>query len=104
MWIIAFILITTVLNIIGLKVTARANYLLVAFQLLVLGIFVALSIGYFIGEDTGASLASPFINQDITVSALAAGAAVRLTPLSGSMVSLCSPRRPTIRVARYHVP
>ena len=75
-WIIAFILITTVLNIIGLKVTARANYLLVAFQLLVLGIFVALSIGYFIGEDTGASLASPFINQDITVSALAAGAAV----------------------------
>ena len=75
-WIIAFILVTTALNIIGIKVNARANYLLVAFQLLVLGIFVVLSIGYFIGVDTGASLLSPFINQDLTVAALAAGAAV----------------------------
>jgi amino acid transporter len=75
-WIVAFILITTALNIIGIRVTAQANYLLVAFQLLVLGIFVALSIGYFIAEDTGASLASPFVNQNITLSALAAGAAV----------------------------
>lgn len=75
-WIIAFILITTALNVIGIRVTARANYLLVAFQLLVLGIFVALSIGYFVGEDTGASLTSPFINGDLTLSALAAGAAV----------------------------
>lgn len=75
-WIVAFILITTALNIIGLRVTARSNYLLVAFQLLVLGIFVALSIGYFVGEDTGASLASPFAGQDLTVAALAAGAAV----------------------------
>ncbi len=75
-WIIAFILITTVLNIIGIRVTARANYLLVAFQLLVLGIFVALSIGYFIGGETGAGLASPFAGEDLTVAALAAGAAV----------------------------
>ena len=75
-WILAFILITTALNVIGIRVTARANYLLVAFQLLVLGIFVALSIAYFLGEDTGASLTSPFVNQDLTLSALAAGAAV----------------------------
>src|SRR5918998_1082009 len=61
-WIIAFILVTSALNIIGIKVTARANYLLVAFQLLVLGIFVALSIGYFVGTDTGATLTSPFFN------------------------------------------
>lgn len=75
-WIVAFILITTILNVVGIKVTARANYLLVAFQLLVLGIFVVLSIGYFIGEDTGASLLSPFANEDLTLAALAAGAAV----------------------------
>ena len=75
-WIIAFILVTTALNIIGIKVNARANYLLVAFQLIALGIFVVLSIGYFVGEDTGASLTSPFVNADLTVSALAAGAAV----------------------------
>jgi len=75
-WIVAFILITTILNVIGIRVTATANYLLVAFQLLVLGIFVALSIGYFAGGETGASLTSPFLNQDLTLSALAAGAAV----------------------------
>src|ERR687894_97925 len=75
-WIIAFILVTSALNIIGIKVNARTNYLLVAFQLLVLGIFVALSIAYFVREDTGASLTSPFVNENLTVSALAAGAAV----------------------------
>jgi amino acid transporter len=75
-WILTFILVTTALNVIGIRVNARANYLLVAFQLLVLGIFVALSIGYFVAEDTGASLVSPFVNQDLTLPALAAGAAV----------------------------
>jgi putrescine importer len=75
-WILAFIIITTALNVIGIKVTANANYLLVAFQLLVLGIFVALSIAYFMGQDTGASRTSPFAGQDLTAAALAAGAAV----------------------------
>jgi amino acid transporter len=75
-WILAFILVTTILNVIGIKVTANANYLLVAFQLLVLGIFVALSIGYFVGGETDATLASPFAGQDLTLAALAAGAAV----------------------------
>ena len=75
-WIVAFILITTILNVIGIRVTATANYLLVTFQLLVLGIFVALSIGYFVGADTGATLTSPFFNPDLTLPALAAGAAV----------------------------
>jgi putrescine importer len=75
-WILAFILITTILNVIGIRVTATANYLLVAFQLLVLGIFVALSIGYVLGGDTGASLTSPFAGVDLTLPALAAGAAV----------------------------
>jgi putrescine importer len=75
-WILGFILITTVLNVIGIRVTAQANYLLVAFQLLVLGIFVALGIAYFAGADTGATLTSPFINQSLTLGALASGAAV----------------------------
>jgi putrescine importer len=48
-WIIAFILITTVLNVIGIKVAARANFLLMALQLLVLGIFVALCFAYWRG-------------------------------------------------------
>jgi len=75
-WIIAFVLVTTILNIIGIRVTARVNFLLVAFQLLVLGIFIALSIRTFVEGDTGASLWSPFWNQDTTVAAIAAGAAI----------------------------
>jgi amino acid transporter len=75
-WILAFIVITTVLNVIGIKVAASANYLLVAFQLLVLGIFAVLSIGYFLGGNTDATLVGPFVGQDLTLAALAAGAAV----------------------------
>ena len=75
-WIIAFVLITTVLNVIGIKVAARANFLLMALQLLVLGIFVVLCLGYFVQGDTGASLWSPFFNGDTTPAAIAAGAAL----------------------------
>lgn len=75
-WILAFVLVTTALNVIGIRITAGLNFLLVAFQILVLGIFVALSIGFFIQGDTGASLWSPFWNQDTTVAAIAAGAAI----------------------------
>ena len=42
------------LNVIGIKVAARANFLLMALQLLVLGIFVVLCLGYFVRGDTGA--------------------------------------------------
>jgi putrescine importer len=75
-WIIAFIVVTTFLNIIGIRVTAGVNFLLVAFQLLVLAFFVALSIGYFVQGDTGASLWSPFWNQNTTAAAIAAGGAI----------------------------
>ena len=75
-WIIAFIVPTTLLNIIGIRVAAKANYLLVAFQLLVIVIFAALSLAHFAGHDTGATLMSPFFNQGTTFAALATAAAV----------------------------
>lgn len=75
-WIVAFVVVTTILNIIGIKVTAGLNFLLVAFQILVLGIFVALSIGFFLQGETEASLWSPFWNQATTVGAIAGGAAI----------------------------
>jgi putrescine importer len=75
-WILAFILITTVLNVVGIKVAARANFLLMVLQLLVLGIFVALCFAYFVTGDTGASLTSPFLNENTTPAAIAAGAAL----------------------------
>ncbi len=75
-WILAFVLITTALNVIGIRVTAGINFLLVAFQILVLGIFVALSIGFFVQGNVEANLWSPFWNQDTTVGAIAGGAAI----------------------------
>jgi putrescine importer len=75
-WIIAFILITTFLNVIGIRVAARANFLLMVLQLLVLGIFVARCLAYFFREDTGARLWSPFFNENTTAAAIAAGAAL----------------------------
>jgi amino acid transporter len=75
-WILAFILITTILNVVGIKTAARANFLLMALQLLVLAIFVALCFGYFLTGDTGATLTSPFLNQNTTSAGIAAGAAL----------------------------
>ncbi|WP_449341566.1 APC family permease, partial [Streptomyces canarius] len=43
-WIIGFIVLTTALNVRGIKTAERANDLLMTFQVLVIGIFVALSL------------------------------------------------------------
>ena len=75
-WIVAFIVPTTLLNLIGIKTTTRADYLLVGFQILVLAIFVALCLAYYAGAATGASLVSPFFNDQTTMTAIAAAAAV----------------------------
>jgi len=43
-WIVAFIVITSTLNVIGLKVADRTNFVLMTVQLLILALFVILSI------------------------------------------------------------
>ncbi|MDT7630177.1 MAG: putrescine importer, partial [Pseudonocardiales bacterium] len=48
-WIVGFILLTTVLNIVGIKVADKANFILMAFQLLVVAAFVVLSLRHVIG-------------------------------------------------------
>ena len=75
-WILAFILITTALNVIGIRVNGHGE--LPAGGLPVAGArhLRRLSIGYFVRTDTGATLTSPFFNPDLTLPALAAGAAV----------------------------
>jgi len=77
-WILAFILTTTALNIIGIKVAARANFLLMAFQILVLVLFVALSAAEVIQRDGGSGLvaAHPFANDATTLSVISAGSAI----------------------------
>ncbi|KEZ77319.1 APC family permease [Salinisphaera hydrothermalis] len=75
-WILAFIGLTTALNIIGIKVATGVNFVLMAFQILVLVIFVALSFGHFFAGDTGATALTPFFNPQTSVAAISAGAAL----------------------------
>ena len=77
-WIVGFIVVTTVLNVLGMKVADRANYLLMAFQILVVLSFVGLSSGSIVTTQGGAGLisAAPFANSDTTLSGVTAGAAI----------------------------
>ncbi|MBJ8339445.1 APC family permease [Antrihabitans sp. YC3-6] len=77
-WVIGFILITTGLNVVGLKVADKANYILMAFQLLVIVLFVALSIGSLLGDSDADGLASgaPFFNSAADIGTITAGAAL----------------------------
>jgi len=78
LWIVGFILVTTALNILGIKVADRANYILMAFQVLVIVIFVALSIGSVVAEKGAGGLVSagPFTNATSSFSGITAGAAI----------------------------
>jgi putrescine importer len=77
-WILAFILVTTALNVRGIKTAERVNDLLMVFQVLVIAIFVALSVHHVVDLHGAGGLASgtPFVNSATTVSGVSAGAAL----------------------------
>ncbi|GAA1056926.1 amino acid permease [Agromyces luteolus] len=77
-WIVGFIVVTSLLNILGIKVADRTNYLMMAFQVLVIGVFVALSIGSVIANEGAAGLVSsaPFANPTSSFATITAGAAI----------------------------
>jgi Gamma-aminobutyrate permease and related permeases len=74
-WIVAYIVLTSALNVIGLKVADRTNFVLMTVQLLILALFVILSITHLVSGSQ--SLASTRHSRAAGgFSALAAGAAV----------------------------
>ncbi len=77
-WIIGFIVVTTALNILGIKVADKANYVLMAFQILVIVFFVVLSIGHVEQAAGAGGLAStgPFFNPGSSFGTITAGAAI----------------------------
>jgi putrescine importer len=77
-WIVGFIVLTSGLNLIGIKVAANVNAVLMVFQLLVLGLFVILSMRHVIGiGGAGAAFSlGPFLNPQTTIGGVAAGAAL----------------------------
>ncbi|MGP4020068.1 APC family permease [Saccharopolyspora sp. 5N708] len=77
-WILAFIAATTCLNVLGIKVANKANFLLMAFQLLVVAIFVVLSLRHLLVADGPGAWFSgaPFANGLTTWGGVSAGAAL----------------------------
>ncbi|WP_111497886.1 APC family permease [Marinobacter bohaiensis] len=77
-FLLGFIGITTVLNVMGIKLAAKVNSLLMVFQVLVIVFFVVLSLRHVFmdgGTDALFSMA-PFFNADSSFATIAAGAAV----------------------------
>ena len=77
-WIVGFIVVTTAINVVGVKVAANANLLLMIFQILVLAVFVLLSFRHVLQATGAGSLVSvrPFSGVAPTLSGVSAGAAV----------------------------
>ncbi|WP_211241409.1 APC family permease [Pseudonocardia spinosispora] len=79
LWVVGFIVLTTILNVIGIKVADRANFLLMTFQLLVVVAFVVLSLRHvFVASGSVGSWfsAEPFANPATTFAAIAGGAGI----------------------------
>lgn len=77
-WIIGFILITTAINIIGIKVTASVNLLMMVFQFLVIFLFILFSVSSLLnGKGMGTLFsASPFFNGEVPLSLILGGSAI----------------------------
>ncbi len=74
-WIVGFIVITSALNVIGLKVADKANLVLMSFQVLILALFVILAVTHLVGNSESLFSVKPFTG-DGGFGALAAGAAI----------------------------
>ncbi|WP_026580877.1 APC family permease [Bacillus sp. J33] len=77
-WIISMIVIVTVLNLMGMKVTVTMNMILLGFQYLVLIFFCILSINALLSGTGQGALVSfePFMNQQTSMAAIFAGASI----------------------------
>lgn len=77
-WILAFILLTTLLNVVGIQVADKVNLVLMAFQILVIAIFVALSLADVARAAGAPGLvdSTPFTGVDVGFTAIAGGAAI----------------------------
>lgn len=76
-WIVAFIAITSAINIVGIKFANTVNHLMMLIQLLVLVAFVSLAIHYVLGDASKPLFdLSPFYQPQVGMPLLLAGAAI----------------------------
>ncbi|GAA3576054.1 APC family permease [Amycolatopsis ultiminotia] len=76
LWLIAFIVITTVLNVLGIKIAEKTNFVLMAFQILVIAFFVILSIKQVVTDSGSLASGDPFFHQGSTFGTISGGAAL----------------------------
>lgn len=77
-WIVGFIAVTTIVNVVGIAFANRVNFILMVVQLAVLAAFVFLAARYVVALNGPGGLASitPFFKADVSFSASVAGAAI----------------------------
>ncbi|WP_027416283.1 APC family permease [Aneurinibacillus terranovensis] len=77
-WVLSFIIVTTVINIAGIKLSKNINVLMMAFQFLVIAIFIILCVKNVMGGMGAGTLVSisPFANGHVPFSFVLAGAAI----------------------------
>jgi putrescine importer len=76
LWLIGFILLTTVLNVLGIKVAVGANFILMLFQMLVIVFFFVLSLRLVVSGGHSVLSGTPFFHSGSSFSAISAGAAL----------------------------
>ncbi|KQR73852.1 amino acid permease [Burkholderia sp. Leaf177] len=77
-WIVAFIVLTSALNIVGIELAARFNIVLMVVQLAIVGLFVALCWHYATAAagPGGIAMAEPFFKAHVPFASTMAGAAI----------------------------
>jgi putrescine importer len=76
-WVLTFIVVTTAINIVGIKLANTVNYLMMVIQLLVLVAFVGLCIHYVTGDPTKPLFdLAPLYQSNVSISLVIAGAAI----------------------------
>jgi amino acid transporter len=76
-WVLIFIAVTSVLNIIGAKIGARVNIFLVLIQIMIIIAFVAFAVkAVMAGMGEGTFTVTPFFNPDVPFDFVVAGAAI----------------------------
>ncbi|UOX85684.1 APC family permease [Amycolatopsis sp. FBCC-B4732] len=76
LWLITFIALTTILNVLGIQIAEKANFVLMAFQLLVIGFFVVLSVKQVLHVDGSLASTQPFFHPGATLGTISGGAAL----------------------------
>ncbi|QRP44580.1 APC family permease [Amycolatopsis sp. FDAARGOS 1241] len=76
LWLIAFIAITTVLNVLGIKIAEKANFILMAFQVLVIAFFIVLSLKQVLSDGHSLASGDPFFHPGSTFGTISGGAAL----------------------------